>query len=268
VLLVAPAVDPANARLHCFDSSGRVQFEYQSHASVRFGETSYEAAWPVRAVFVTRRANGTRSVWVVSQHPTRFPSSLQELDRSGKVLREYWASGRISHVAEYRWREQDVLLVGAADQDKNGGSLAIFDRDDVGGSAPARRPGFDCTSCPLGGPREYLVFPRSCLAEGETPVHEAWVEPGDRLTVTVVQSSARLGAAHRGPAGGLTYYTFDAGLALVQAEISREFQLAHHALEGLGLDHPFGSRDDDALFPVLLFEGAGYRPLPAVPVGH
>jgi hypothetical protein len=268
VLLVPPAVDPAAARLYCFEATGALRFAYQPRETVRFGETVYDSPWAVSRFFVTRRSDGSRSLWAVSSHPTQFPSSLKELDPAGHVVREYWSNGRISHVSEYRWHDKDVVLVGASDEDKRGASLAVFGREEVGGSAPARRAGFDCTSCPLGGPREYIVFPRSCLASGPTPVEDAWVGSGDRLTV--MTELARVSLDGLAPVGTVVaYYSFDSHLSLVQAEISREFQVAHRGLERRGLvDHAFGRRDDAALFPVLRFDGTRYRALPPVVVGH
>ena len=265
VLLVPPALDPANARLYCFDSAGSLRFVHQSDASVRFGETVYGGPWAVKRSFVTRRSNGERALWVVSGHHSHFPSSLRELDPDGNVRREYWSNGPIGFVAEIRWHDADVVLVGAADEDKRGASLAIFDRNEVVGSAPARRAGYDCTSCPLGGPREYLVFPRTCLAEGPTLVVDAWVDPGDRLSLWINQPRADEPNAEH-----LVYYSFDGSLSLVQAEIGRELQLVHNALEKRGLlDHAFGPRDDAALFPVLRFDGSRFSALPPLSVvGH
>jgi hypothetical protein len=269
VLLAAPAVHAEDRRLYCFEADGRLRFVHQPSGSVRFGDTEYRPPWGASHVFVTSGA-AERSLWAVFDHSAEFPSRLQKLDARGGVEREYWSDGPVRVVTEGRWRGTDVVLVGAGNDETGGGSVAIFDRSGVGGHAPALRPRDRCTSCALGGPREFLVFPRLCLAPAgaTTPVVDAWIEGGDRLFVATAQTTAAPDAISR-PHELLAFYTLGPDLVPVHAEISRDYQVVHASLERRGLvDHPFGPRDDADVFPVLRFESGRFRRLPSVRVDH
>ena len=270
VLLAAPANDPAQRRFYCFEADGSLRFVHQPRGSVRFGDTEYTDPWAVERVFVTRHANGSSGLWVASSQPGRFPAWLQELAPDGGVRQEYHNDGRITSVSEARWGGRDVVFVGAVDRDQDGASVAIFDRDAVAGSAPAAKAGYDCTSCTLGGPREFIAFPRLCAtsAGDSVTIDGVRVENGDGVTVaTAHRRDAR--AAPGTPDQLLAYYMFDRTLDLVHAEISREYQVAHDALWHRGLlDHSYSPADDARLFPVRRFDGRRFVTLSAVSVGH
>jgi hypothetical protein len=77
--------------------------------------------------------------------------------------------------------------------------------------------------------------------------------------------------AQEGASGGYpsVYYVLGPDGALLDAEISREFQADHARLEREGvLDHPFGRRDDRDMFPVRRWDGRRFVELPRVPVEH
>lgn len=270
VLLAAPARSAAQRQLYCFESDGVLRFVHHARGSVRFGDTTFGEPWAVEGVFTSRRPSGSPSLWVVSAQPGGWPSWLQELGPDGSVRQQYLTDGSITQLAEARWRGADVVLVGGSDQDQGGASLAVFDRDAVAGSAPATKAGYDCTSCALGGPRDFFVFPRLCLtAAGSMPrVSEIWLQGGDSLVVATAHG--RDGGTLPGVPDLLrAHYVFDGAKALVHAEISREYQIAHAELRRRGLvDHDYGPRDDARLFPVLRFDGRGFVPLPPASVGH
>jgi hypothetical protein len=270
VLLAAPASDPAQRRFYCFEADGSLRFVHQPHGSVRFGDTEYTAPWAVEHVFLTRHVDGSSGLWVASSQPGRFPGWLQELAPDGGVRQDYHTDGRITSVSEARWAGRDVVFVGAADQDQDGASVAIFDRDAVAGSAPAARAGYDCTSCTLGGPREFIAFPRLCATSvgDSVAIDGVWVENGDGVTVaTGHRRDARAGPGT--PDQLLAFYRFDRNLDLVHAEVSREYQVAHDSLWRQGLlDHSYSHADDARLFPVRRFDGRRFVTLPAVGVGH
>lgn len=270
VLLAAPSRSAAQRQLYCFESDGTLRFVHRARGSVRFGDTSFGEPWAAERVFTTRRANGSPSLWVVSAQPGGWPSWLQELGPDGSVRQQYLTDGNITQLAEARWRGADVVLVGGSDEDQGAASLAVFDRDAVAGSAPATRAGYDCTSCSLGGPRDFFVFPRLCLTPaGSAPrISEIWLQGGDSLVLATLHG--REGGTLPGVPDLLrAHYVFNGAKALVHAEISRDYQIAHAALQRRGLvDHAYGPQDDARLFPVLRFDGRGFVPLPPTGVGH
>jgi hypothetical protein len=259
VLVGSPALRRENRQLYCFEADGRLRFAHQPTGHVRFGDREYGEPWLAHRMFVTEGPGGARSLWAIFTHSLWFPTRLQELDPRGTVRREYWSDGYVDYVAEATWRGHQILLVGGTNNDLEGASLAIFDRDAVGGRAPASRAEYKCSSCPEGGPQELVVFPTLCMArkEGAATLVEAWVEGDDRLMVIVNQ----------GERDAVVYYTLDRDLVPVHAEISPTFQQAHVLLERQGLlDHPFGPRDVAAMFPVQRWDGTRFVDLPRVKV--
>jgi len=76
-----------------FDYDGSPRFDVRTDAVVHFGSTAYRAPWIFHSLFVTRRADGALSLWVVFTHGMEFPSLLMELDSTGQVKSEYWSNG-------------------------------------------------------------------------------------------------------------------------------------------------------------------------------
>jgi hypothetical protein len=264
VLVNVNAVERANKKLYCFDADGGVRFVHQPSGTRRFGDDEYSEPWLAYRVFVTRGPDGGRRLWAVFTHNLFFPAVLEELGpRDGAVRQEYWSDGYIEVVREESWAGRPVVLVGGANNDFRAASLAVFSPDAVSGSTPAARPGYVCHNCPAGAPQDLFLFPSLCIARrhGQAGLMEAWVEHGDRIRVTVAQGE--------GTSGGATYYTLGPDGAVRNAEVSREFQAAHALLERQGiLDHPFGPRDDQDMFPVRRWDGRRFVELPGVKVVH
>ena len=258
----ANALERTNRRLYCFEADGRTRFVHQPNGVRRFGDDEYAEPWVAHRTFLTRRPGGARRLWVVFTHNLWFPSVLRELDARGTVLQEYWSDGFVELVTETLWNGRPVLLVGGANNDFRGASLAVFSPDGVAGSAPAARPAYACRNCTTGEPEDFFIFPSLCTTRrtGQAGLLEAWVEHGDRIRVTVTQG---------GLGGGASYYTLGPDGSVLAAEISREFQARHALFERQGLlDHPFGPRDDREMFPVRRWDGQRFVDLGGVRVDH
>lgn len=256
--------------LLCLEADGRLRFSRQPTASVRFGSVDYGAPWLAGAPVPVRRADGSRAIWVWYNHRSWFPALLEEVSPRGVPLHEYWSNGHFTAVAEGVLAGREVLLAGGTHNETRGASLAIFDRGRVGGHAPATREEYTCHGCASGGPREFLIFPSSCVwkqRQSGAGVIDARVTDTDELVVRVNQ-----GQLPGGPAPfvkGAVEYTLDAGLRPRRVRVSPEFRALHAALEERRvLDHAFGAADEQALLPVLRWDGASFVPLPRVSVEH
>jgi hypothetical protein len=265
VLAMPLAAARENRRLYCFESDGRLRFVHQPTGRAVYGDREYAEPWLAHRVAVTEGSGGERSLWAVFTHNLWFPTRLQKLGPRGAVLGEYWSDGYVEAVAEATWQGRPVLLVGGANNELKGASLALFDRDAFGGRAPASKAEYACASCPAGGPREVLAFPTLCIMArkgGIASLHEAWVEGGDRLVVQVTQAIARLDGE---PALSrvVVHYTLDRDFAPVLTSISPEFQSLHRLLEKQGLlDHEFGPEDEASVLPVRRWDGTRFAELP------
>jgi hypothetical protein len=147
--------------LTVLDHRGAVRFEHRPNRSVRFGDRVYAPPWQIQDVFAIGDGAGRSSLFAAWIHAQcgEFPCLLERISPAGEVESEYWSAGYVSHVARLEVGGRPSILVGAANNDQRGASLAVFDADRVQGSAPAKTWEKTCVGCPDGGPRAFFVFP-------------------------------------------------------------------------------------------------------------
>jgi hypothetical protein len=163
-----------------------------------------------------------------------------------------------------------VLAVGAANNDFQGSSLALFESGHAVGSAPARRDAYRCTTCARGSglePSAFIVFPRRCLSEsinGTGSGGDIWTDATGSLFVGVeeggIQDSGRLKS--------VATYVLDADLNFLRVEPHQGFFTEHEAWYKEGrIDHPVSREHDGPLFfPVRVWHEDGFVDLPPAPV--
>jgi hypothetical protein len=153
--------DWPNYQLFLFNSDGSIRWTYQFAGDVVFGSQAFVPPWPVRGVFLTDDPDGTRrrALWVTSIDRMLFPSVLQRLDlTTGAPLGTYWSNGYILGLSLLSIDGRPTLFVGASNNERKAGSLAVLDARNPNGSAPAEKGAYRCTSCPPGQPETFLVF--------------------------------------------------------------------------------------------------------------
>lgn len=264
--VVAAVMSPIvreNRRLLLFDSDGRLRWGYQPVARARFGSTDYAPPWPVLATFVTRGRDSKPSLWGVFTHGLWFPTIVDKLDVLAGVQGRYWSNGFVHVIREVVWQGREVILIGAANNEHHGGSLAILPREAFGGRSPAEAEAYRCDTCPGPEPLEFLVFPRMCtkrVQEGNSFVSEVLVEGSEQLIVFV---------DHSGPDGAPAgvYYTFDRRLTLIRVEVTAEYRQIHERMRREGrIDHAFSESELHEALPVRRWRGSQFEKLPGAPV--
>jgi hypothetical protein len=251
--------------LLCFSPDGEKLWEYLPPQHVRYGDDQYSGklVYPV-GVFVLREADGTPYVWPVFHHQVWFPSVLVKLDGKGRELGQYWSSGRIKSVSFAEVGDRKYVLVGAPHNETGGGSLAVLDRIRFGGVSPAVKPAYRCLNCPGPLPEHFLVFPATEIVTakgGHAEVIRVNRDVNGTLIVGVLQGELVLPNAHR---EGATIYTLDRSMKIHSAEFFSQYQVVHNEWHRLSLlDRPFDAkRDAVQLWPVLRWDGSGYREIP------
>jgi hypothetical protein len=251
-----PAAPLVPDRFHCFESDGTRRFTYEPPALIRFGATNYGAPFSVGRFAITPEPDGHSTIWLVVQHYHEFPTLVQKLDPRGERLGEYWANGHSVVLAPATIDNRRVMLVGGTSNETQGAALTVLDHDRPAGSVPADDPEYRCSTCPPGAPLAYLVFPKTevCARVGQKACVWEVIPEADRIRVGVVQGAVMPGDARPIPA--MVYYTFDASLHLVRAEMDDAYKQGHVRLEREHLlDHPWDPREAAALFPVLSWGG-------------
>lgn len=248
------------AVLLCFESDGRVRWQRTLDDRVRFGDLTFVPPWLVYHIKTTPDAAGTRSTWVVYTHGMLFPSVLERLGPNGTLLTRHWSNGYIEFVTEATWHGRQVLLVGGANNEHKGASLAILDPR-RSSAAPAANREYRCTSCPAGDPLAFVVFPPSPVLQvrgGENYVESAWIDGRDRVVVSVAQPAPDGAPLPR----GFTIHTLGPDLVPQSIEVSAKYLQLHNYLFGLGrIHHPYSGHDDDDLATVLTWDGDSFMPM-------
>jgi len=242
--------------LHCLDAKGNELWKRTPDRSVRFGDRTYTPAWSGHRMFVTGTSRAP-TLWAAWIHVETgfFPCLVERLSGSdGRPLSEYWSAGYVELVADAVVQGRPSILVGAANNDHLGASLAVFDADRVTGSAPAESADKVCRTCPAGGPRAFLVFPQmelSRIVDGRPAVFDVRTGDDGALTAWVF---------HHTPGGdGNVTYWLDRDLRPVSAEIGSAYRAVHGALQAAGrLDHSLGDQDHSELWPVLVHDGGRF----------
>ena len=236
-----------------FDADGETRFMRRVEATRVYGATTYSSPWAAYYPFITENPGAAPTLWLTHTESQDFPTLLEEVDPQGHPRSEYWSNGFIEALQVARLAGRDLVLVGAANNESGGASLAVFEKGHVNGAAPADRPGYGCQNCPPGAPLAYLVFPRLCLlrtAGFMATLDTIRVDAAGQLTLQVAQD---------GSWGTRVYYRLDASLRLLSVEISPEFRSEHRRREVAGLvDHAFGEADEEDALRVRRWDGTRF----------
>ncbi len=252
-----PSSHDTRGQVRGYGAAGNRLFSTDFEGVVRFGETQYNPPWAVHRLFVTDAPGRGRWLWVAWIHGSgEFPTLLQRLSLDGTVRAALWSAGYVEWVQMTDVGGVPSVLVGAANNDHKGGSLAHFSAHAVGGSLPAETWDKTCRTCPPGGPKKVLVFPRLDvlqLTQGIPCVHRTARQATGEFRVFVDQGGMPPPAGL--PWGGHIAYDVSPDLTPVLAEFTADYMAAHdrHHAAGL-LDHAFNDADRAAAWPVLVWE--------------
>ncbi len=261
VLLAVPFSPSRQGQaLICFNADGSRRWTRLPADTQRYGGADYTAPWVASHFLPTRNADGTRTIWAVFSHGLLFPSVLEQIDRFGQVKSRYWSNGYISSLGQGTWDERPVLFVGAANNEHKATSLAILDRANPSGTAPAANPKYRCGTCPPGDPLAFVVFPPSpvgLVRDDTTGVHDAWVNAAGELTVNIEESVPGVDGE-----GGV-YFTLDQLLRPRRIEVSRQYQHLHDSLFRQGrLDRAYSEAEQQRMGTVLRWGGTAFVEVP------
>ena len=251
LLFVRSGVATSADEFICFDAAGNVKWTRRPGNTIRFGDRDYGPPWVGLGMFLTDDGRKP-TLWVAWSHEEsgEFPCLLERLSATGQPESEFWSAGFIATVVRYVIDGRASIFVGAVNNDSQGASLAVFDEDNVQGTAPARSADKVCRNGPPGSPRAFLVFPRTELPRrvgGLATVSEIRRSDSGEFRVWVQQPGSELVTA--------VAYRLAGDFTPRSAEFSAEYIAAHQSLEREGkIDHPFGERDRAQAWPVLVWK--------------
>lgn len=260
VLLSVPYRWPRGRRLVCLNADGTTRWTREPDDRQRFGEEWYSGPWTSSDFKVSPRPDGTSVVWAVFHHHLLFPSVLEQIAPDGRVLSRYWSNGYVDSLSEATWQGREVLLVGAANNEHKGASLAILDRADASGNAPASNPRYRCATCPGPDPMGFVVFPPTPVGrvrDESGSVRHAWVNADGEIVAGSFEPVAGFGDA------GMVFFTLDRQLRLRNLEVAASYRLLHDRLFKAGrIDRPYSPAEERLVVPLLRWDGTRFVEAP------
>ncbi|MFW6140420.1 MAG: FG-GAP repeat domain-containing protein [Acidobacteriota bacterium] len=162
------------SHLFCFSDRGKTKWVFKQTREMVFGDKSY-SGWDIRGFTVVDLfGDGYPEVVLMSQNKNMFPSRVAVLDQKGRLLREYWNSGRIHEFTFYDLDEdgQKEILLGGCNNEYNRGCLVVLEPDFKSGASP-QTGYYKSPTLVQGVETQYILFPNTetaCLAFMRDPV--------------------------------------------------------------------------------------------------
>lgn len=205
----------------------------------------------------------TRALRIVvsSAHDIWWPNQIAILDSNGKMLSEYWHSGRLDHLvlADLDGDGKEEIVATGTNNAYLQATLVVLDPDRVIGASAETRPQFQIHGMAVAQERFRLLFPRSDL-------NKALFSYNSALEPMVDHGSIRLAVLEcLIPAGCPVIYEFDKNLRLISAYPGEEFRTSHTRFFQNGKDaHRFTAEEQEAFQKVRCLAGCKSE---FVPVG-
>jgi hypothetical protein len=204
---------------------------------VRTPHETFSPPFVAEALAVIGGDGEPRSVVVTSHHVTFHPNQVALLSSSGKLLGEYWHSGRLPNleIVDLEGDGTPEILLGGVSTGYRSATLIALDPAAVrGASAETESPGDQITGFAPAAEKARVLFPRTCINRALDRYNAVgWlaVRPNG-LRVMVWERRAPLLSR-----AGVTY-TLDRNLRVTAVTASDRLRSLHHELEASGqLDH-------------------------------
>jgi hypothetical protein len=213
--------------LLCLSSKGQLLWKIETGRELQFGENMYSPDYRIEGIQAIDLDNdGSLEILVISNHLPFFPSELLVLKSDGKVLGEYWNSGRITDLAFVDLNDdgrKEIIAVGV-NNEYGKGFIAVFDPMNVRGCSPQINDYYKCKSIEPGSQLHYLLLPRCDVDLALHPQMEAVhaVSPLKNRRISVVTGVSNL------------FYEFDYDFRIQGIQTSTFFQEKHKELLSAG----------------------------------
>lgn len=155
--------DTNEGEIFCFDDKGHQQFVFDSGRQLKYGDIIYSNDYRVDGLEIyDMNKDGIKEIILIASHRYDFPTVFYILDHNGRILGEYWNSGRITDFIFKdinQDNEEEIIVVGMNNEYKKP-CLFIFDQNNVKGSSPQQQDYYSCKELERGMEIYYALFPK------------------------------------------------------------------------------------------------------------
>jgi hypothetical protein len=156
-----------DGRVFCFSEEGEILWQVQTGREMTFGSKVYSNEYRV-ANFQSHDLNGDGLLEIVlcSNQCDEFPTQLLLLNSGGKMLGEYWNSGRFADLV-FEDLNQDgrkEIITGGVNNQFDGPFIAVLDMEDISGCSPNTGE-YACAAMEQGSEKYYIRLPYTAASQ-------------------------------------------------------------------------------------------------------
>lgn len=159
-----------SCELFCFSQTGKLLWQYRPGKRIKTPTDEFSNNFVIRIFEVAQLQNDSseKSILVLSNHSTWYPTQISVLNARGELIGEYWNAGYLSQEALIiedldgdGWKE---IVLGGTNNDFQAACLIVLDPRKIAGCSPASgTPEYQFKDLPAGTQEFYLLFPRTTL---------------------------------------------------------------------------------------------------------
>ncbi len=158
--------------LLCFNYKGILLWKFQIGREMKFGPKLYSPDYSFQGFDVCDLDGDAKlETIVISNNTYFFPTQLVLLNSEGKILGEYWNSGRLTDYAFVDLNEdgkKEIVTVGM-NNEYGKGCLVVFNPTEIKG-ASSQSGYYKCKELEPGSDKYYILFPRTDVEINKSPV--------------------------------------------------------------------------------------------------
>ncbi|HYG98003.1 MAG TPA: hypothetical protein VD837_02655 [Terriglobales bacterium] len=183
-----------DAVVYCFSRDGRVRWTFTPGRTVRTQTEEFAPPYHVHQIAVVPH-RGKSYIAVSAYHHLYHPNQIAVLTPAGKMVREYWHSGTLRHMAAGDLNRDGApeLYVGGVNNGSKAATLIVLDLEGPSGVSKEPNPAYQLLDLPVVHERARAVLPRTCINRTLEPynqVSDLYVN-GSSVTVHVKEAMAQ-----------------------------------------------------------------------------
>jgi len=218
-----------STQLIAFGADGRELWRFEPGRAVVTKKNTYAPPYAIEQFLVT----ADKKVLVTSSHLVYHPNQLVMLDGRGKVVSEYWHSGRLNvmEVGDLDGDGREEIYLGGVSQGYKMATIVRLDASAFGGASVEEDPMYQLQGFEPGRGTRRVLFPRSCLnqqLERYGVVYQLLLQ-GESLEVDITERPSLA------PYGASSQWTLDREFGLTRFHYSDSFRSQHSAMGMQGL---------------------------------